>query len=126
LNGGAVLELFEDVARLSHSWKTPEARAAGADTPGGQRYGKALRLPGDLFDRDSSPRELHAEMVKVVLRRGLRRSVFILNLIVADAIGFADCRSPGKAAGCAARLFAVFPETRSTVDHATDPSPWRR
>jgi len=67
LNGGAVVELFEDVARLSNPWKAPEARAARADTPGRQRYGKALRLPGDLF-LSTTQRSAHQQTMERLTR----------------------------------------------------------
>ena len=65
LDDGAILDLVEDVARLAAAGKAREARAAGADAPGGDGDAERRDLVADRVDVDAAPVELLAERVVV-------------------------------------------------------------
>lgn len=70
LNDGAVLQLVIDIARLAIAGEAGEARAAGADTPGGHgdRIGRDLGL--HRIDIDAAAGKLCAEMLVVAFQIG--------------------------------------------------------
>src|SRR5262249_50220646 len=70
LDGGAVLELLVDVARLARLREAAEARAAGADAPRRDRDLERLRALRQRLDVGAAPLQTRAELGEVAREVG--------------------------------------------------------
>ncbi|MET4688785.1 hypothetical protein ABIA13_003230 [Sinorhizobium fredii] len=87
LDDAAIFELVEDVARLAQAGKAGKARAAGADSPGGNGDAIGGDLLLDGVDVDAAAREPLAEAFVVAPQRFLPPGILGLDRGRADHIG---------------------------------------
>src|SRR6185436_1417039 len=125
VDDAAIFQLLEDIARFAESRKAAEARAAGADAPGGNRNLETGHSLGDRIDVHAAARQLRAERGVVGRERGGLRLVSGRDVVRVARIGkghFSPETQRVKAVAFPASTLRILPvdfAARSEAKNAT-------
>src|SRR5271166_2075094 len=87
MDGRAILELVEHVARFAGAWEAREARAPRADAPGRDGEGEGCDPGYDRFEIDARAPEAAAEGLIILRLHGGEFGVLLADQRVRNAIG---------------------------------------
>src|SRR5437868_2809513 len=84
MNGGAILQLVEQMARLAGAGKARKTRAASADAPGRDRNAEGHDASCQRVNVNAPPCKRARECRIILIKRGLSRRILALEKILAD------------------------------------------